>query len=86
MQIISQQINSEKRVWIFQDQLIRINIPSVPLTKKTFFLQPQNNYFLNLRLLVQFQFSISTAFEKVFFLRFFQTLNSEQKIKGLDCI
>ena len=61
-------------------------ISFVPLTKKTFFLQPKNNYFLNLLLLVQFQFSISTAFEKVFFLRFFQTLNSEQKIKNLDCI
>jgi hypothetical protein len=85
-QIISQQINSEKKVWTFQDQFVRTMIPFVPLTKGTFLLQPKNNYFLNLPLVLQFQFSKSTAFQKLFFLRFLQILASEQKIKGLDLI
>jgi len=85
-QIISQQINSEKKVWTFQDQFVRSMIPFVPLTKGTFLLQPKNNYFLNLPLILQFQLSKSTAFQKLFFLRFLQILNSEQKIKSLDLI
>ena len=57
---------------------------AVPLTQKTLPLQATNSYFPNIPLTLQFRFSYTTAFEKLFFLRALKLLSHDSKLKALD--
>jgi hypothetical protein len=56
----------------------------VPLTQKTLMLQGSNNYLSYIPLKLQFRFSCTTAFEKLFFLRALKFLSQNPKLKALD--
>jgi hypothetical protein len=57
---------------------------SVPLTQRTLSLQAANSFFPNIPLTLQFRFSYTTAFEKLFFLRSLKLLSREARVKALD--
>lgn len=82
--IIAKQANVEKAVWTYHQAKIRIQIPFVPLTPKTWRLQAKNSYFPDFSLKLQFDLPFSTAFEKLFFLRMFKFLSPVPKVKNLE--
>ena len=84
MQIISIQTNSEKKIWTFQQRHVKTMIFSVPLTKNTSLLQMKNTYFPSIPLSLQFQFSNTTGFQKLFFLRALKVLSPTSKNIALD--
>ena len=84
--IIAKQTNAEKTVWTYDQLNIKINIPFVPLTPRTFLLQAKNNYFPNLPVTLTFSFPFTTAFQKLFFLRLLKFLSPAAKIKNLDLL
>jgi hypothetical protein len=84
MQMISKQTNSEKQIWNFQHQNVQAMIFAVPLTERTYSLQMKNTYFPSIPLVFQFQFSNTTAFQKLFFLRALKILSPVSKIPALD--
>ena len=86
MQIISHQTNSEKKIWTFQQRHVQVQVFSVPLTKNTYLLQMKNTYFPNIPLKLQFQFSNTTAFQKLFFLRALKVLSPVSKNSALDFV
>ena len=83
-QIITKQTTAEKKVCTYQQLNVQLKIMAVPLTQKTLILQAFNSYFPNIPLWLQFRFSYTTAFEKLFFLRALKLFSSESKFKGLD--
>jgi len=83
-QIIPKQLNSETRIWRFQEANMQVLVPTASLTKSTAFLQAKNNYFPNFPLTLHFTLSNTTAFQKLFFLRIYKIIKSEHKIPGLD--
>jgi hypothetical protein len=44
----------------------------------------KNTYFPNIPLALEFQFSNTTAFQKIFFLRALKILSPDPKVPGLD--
>ncbi len=56
----------------------------VSLTQNTLALQGSNNYLSHIPLTLQFRFSCTTAFEKLFFLRALKVLSQDPKLKALD--
>lgn len=84
MEIISKQIHSEKKIWTFQADQVRVSLFSVPLTKNTVLLQIKNTYFPNIPMTLQFKFSKTTAFQKLFFLRSLKILSTFSKIAAFD--
>ncbi len=83
-QVIIKQTNAEKKVWSYQKLNLLINMYGVPLTQKTLMLQGSNNYLSYIPLKLQFRFSCTTAFEKLFFLRALKFLSQNPKLKALD--
>ena len=83
-QIIAKQTTAEKKVCTYKQLNVQLKIMAVPLTPKTLILQALNSYFPNIPFWLQFRFSYSTAFEKIFFLRALKLFSSESKCKGLD--
>ena len=85
-ELISIQLNYEKRIWRFIDNCIEIKIPSVILTPRIATLFSTNNYFPEIPLKARLYWSRSSAFERIFFLRALKVLTSTQKITALDFI
>jgi len=85
-QIIPKQFPNETRIWRFQGTNIMVLVPMASLTKNTAFLQAKNSYFPNFSLILHFALSNTTSFQKLFFMRIFKIITSDQKIKGLDLI
>jgi len=83
-QIITKQTNAEKKVLVFEKLNVQLKMFAVPLTQKTLLLQATNNYWPNIPLTLQFRFSSTTAFEKLFFLRALKLLSHDSKLKALD--
>lgn len=82
--IIAKQTTAEKKICIFQQLNVHLKILVVPLTPKTFVLQTFNSYFPNIPFELQFRFSYTTAFEKLFFLRALKLFSSQPKWRSLD--
>ena len=83
-QIITKQTNAEKKILVFKKLDVQLKMFAVPLTRNTFALQAANSYFPNIPLTLQFRFSCTTAFEKLFFLRALKLLSHASKLKALD--
>jgi len=83
-QVIIKQTNAEKKVWNYQKLNVLIKMFGVSLTQNTLTLQGSNNYLSDIPLTLQFRFSCTTAFEKLFFLRALKFLSQDPKLKALD--
>jgi hypothetical protein len=83
-ELISIQLNYEKKIWRFADNCIELKIPTVVLTQRISILFATNNYFPEIPLKVRLYWSRSSAFERIFFLRALKVLTSTQRITALD--
>lgn len=83
-ELISIQLNYEKKIWRFAGNCIEIKIPTVVLTQRISTLFSANNYFPEIPLKVRLYWSSSSAFERMFFLRALKVLTSTQRITALD--